>query len=215
MHNSGGNASILLHWALIPQAFGRRQRFTHEPSIQLLVCSHSEFDLHSMRLHSTFGFPCKPWGQRQIERWFATLHSAVLAHLDIESLCMLGFLYIDCLRSSQQHKTSLCKCNLRYNLHCCCREVNKSPWCRPRLINKGSDNKQGFWHLPLLHVAVLGQSLSERHWSDERQRPNASGTVPGGHWHWYAPIVLIHIAVGSQGLLRHSSISTHSLLEKI
>ena len=41
------------------------------------------------------------------------------SHLDIESLCMLDFLYIENLRSSRLHRISPCICNHRCSPHCC------------------------------------------------------------------------------------------------
>lgn len=74
---------MLLHWALIPQALGSRQRLTQEPSTQLLVASQSLSLVHSTFRHSSLGSPWSPCGQMQTGRWLATLHSAEEAQPEV------------------------------------------------------------------------------------------------------------------------------------
>ena len=70
----------VLHWALTPQALGRAHGLMQDPSLHCLLDSQSPSCVHSTRLHSIAGFPCRPWGQIQTALWLETRHSAEAAH---------------------------------------------------------------------------------------------------------------------------------------
>jgi hypothetical protein len=160
------------------------------PKLQSIPAGHCSSTVQSCSwVQPSVGSPVKPGRQKQRATWLVALQSVFWPHT-LGRLQTSTHLFLTQVRSLAQSVLAT---------HSSGRHRT---WGLP-LVRGGHEHigrwfagvqmasapqepgiSQGFWHFPLLQTAVRGQSLSARHWSEERHCPEVSATVPGGHWHW-------------------------------
>ena len=163
-----------LHSWLSRQSLEDWQGGEQMPKLQSMPAGHCSSMVHSWSwVHPRVGSPVNPGRQKHLATWLVARQSVFCPHTlgRLQTSTHLFLTHVLSLEQSEFPTHSRGKQRI---------------WGLP-LVRGGQEHigrwlagvqmasapqdpgiSQGFWHLPLLQTAVRGQSLSARHWSEER-----------------------------------------------